>query len=223
MTSHLVYGVIDPGELPAGESLALHPPASFARWTPFRTPPSRSMALPWPDPINFQHHIAIARDASIAEHHKNLTRAGDGPGGAEDGQWYELHAGEHVSPTLLPLVCDVFPGLLPIAAHPLALTLLHDRFPTVTMTIEFKSPIPQGTRAIGVFGSGRFIGEPQGRHELYTEVWTAPAGITDKDVQLADEWRGEQRCLAIAHQMALTIQTGANHKNAKEGSGKPRL
>jgi hypothetical protein len=113
---------------------------------------------------------------------------------------------------------------LPIAAHPLALTLLHDRFPTVTITIEFKSPIPQGTRTIGVFGSGRFIEDPQGRHELYTEVWTAPAGITDKDVQLAEEWRG-QRCLAIAHQMALTIQTGTatNHKNAEKGGGKPRL
>jgi len=91
------------------------------------------------------------------------------------------------------------------------------------MSIEFKSPIPQGTRTIGVFGSSRFIGDPQGRHELYTEVWTAPTDITDKDVQVADEWRVGQRCLASAHQMALVIQTGANHKNAEKGSGKSRL
>ena len=221
MTSHLVYGVIDPGELPAGESLALHAPAPLARWTPFRTPPSRSMASLWLDLINFQHHIVIARDTSVAEHHENLTRTGDGPGGVEEGRWYELHAGEQVSPAFLPLVCGVFPGLLPGATH--ALTLSNNRFPTVTMSIEFKSPIPQGTRTIGVFGSSRFIEDPQGRHELYTEVWTAPAGITDKDVQLADEWRVGQRCLASARQMALVIQTGANHKNAEKGSGKPRL
>ena len=179
------------------------------------------MALPWPDLINFQHHITVARDTSVAVHHANLTRTGDGPGGAEDGRWYELHAGEHISPAFLPVVCDVFPALLPGVSH--ALTLSHNLFPTVTMSIEFKSPIPQGTRTIGVFGSGRFIGDPQGRHNLYTEVWTAPADITDKEIQLGDEWREGQRCLASAHQMALVIRRGANPKNAKKGSGKPRL
>jgi len=221
VTSHLIYGVIDPGNLPASESFTLHAPTPLARWTPFRMPPSRSMPYLWPDLVNFQHHMAIARDTSVAEHHENRSRTGHGPGGVEDGRWYELHAGEQVSPAFLPVVCDVFPGLFIGASH--ALTLSHNRFPTVTMSIEFKSPIPQGTRTIGVFGSGCFIGDPQGRHELYTEVWTAPAGITDKDVQLADEWRGGQRCLASAHQMALVIQTGASHQNAETGSGKPKL
>jgi len=213
--------VIDPGKLPTGELLALHSPAARARWTPLRMLPSRSMTLPWPELVNFQHHITVMHDTSVSEHHERLTRAGDGPGGVEDGRWYELNAGERISPAFLPVVCDVFPGLLPEAAH--GLTIPPNRFPTVTMSVEFKSPIPQGTRTVGVFGAGRFIENPQGRHELYTEVWTAPANITDKHVQLPDNWREGQRCLASAHQMALVIRPGPKPRNGEKGSEKPRL
>jgi hypothetical protein len=208
--------VIDPGEARAGESLALHSPAPHARWTPFRVIPSRSIPIPWPDPINFKHHLSTARDTSVAEHHEKLTRAGDGSGGVEDGRWYEVHEGERTSPAFLPVVCDVFPGLLSGAAH--GLTFPRIRCPTVTMSIEFKSPIPPGTRTVGVFAAGRFIENPQGRHELYAEVWTAPANITDKDIQVLDDWRVGQRCLAVAHQMALVVQTGAKHRNGEGGS-----
>jgi hypothetical protein len=116
--------VIDPGGLSAGESLALHAPTPLVRWTPFRMPPSCSMTYLWPDLVNFQHHMAIARNTSIAEHHENLTRTGHGTGGVEDARWYELHAGKHVLLAFLPVVCDVFLGLFPGASH--ALTLSHN-------------------------------------------------------------------------------------------------
>jgi len=224
--SHLVYGVIDPGELPAGESFALHAPAPMARWTPFHVPPSRSVLLEWPDTVNFHRQIIMSRDTSVAKRHQKLARAGEGPGGVEDGRWYELRQGERITPTFLPVVCDVFPGLLFEAVH--ADRLRRNRFPTVTISLEFKAPIPLGTRTVGVFGAGRFIEDPQGRHEFYAEVWTAPTNITDQESdarQLPDNWREGQRCLATAHQMALVINPRAEHKrdDRRKGSVQSRL
>jgi len=224
--SHLVYGMIDPGELPAGEPFALHAPSPKARWTPFRVLPSRSVLLKWPDMVNFHRQIILSRDTSVAERHEKLARAGEGPGGVEDCRWYELQPGERITPSFLPVLCDVFPGLLPEAAH--AVRRQHSRFPTVTMSLEFKAPIPPGTRTVGVFGAGRFIEDPQGRHELYTEVWTAPTNITDRESdtkQLPDNWRDEQRCLATAHQMALVINPRAERKpnDGRKGNMQSRL
>ncbi|KAI9452445.1 thioesterase-like superfamily-domain-containing protein [Russula earlei] len=216
VTSHLVYGVIDPGEPPANESFALRAPAPKARWTPFRMLPSRAVPLEWPDAVNFHGQILISRDNSVAEHHERLA-AGEGPGGVEDGRLYELHPGEHISSSILPVICDVFPGLLPAAVQ--GVTLGPNWFPTVTMAIEFKAPIPQGIRTVGVFAAGRFIENPQGRHELYTEVWTAPANITDRHAQLPDNWREGQRCLAVAHQMALV----ATFQRWDKGSAQQKL
>ena len=223
-----MYGVIHPGELPAGESFALHAPAPKARWTPFRVLPPRSVLLEWPDIVNFHRHIIMSRDTSVAERHEKLARAGEGPGGVEDGRWYELRPGERITPSFLPVVCDVFPGLLPEAAH--ADRLRRNRFPTVTISLEFKAPIPLGTRTVGVFGAGRFIEDPQGRHEFYAEVWTAPANITDRESdarQLPDNWREGQRCLATAYQMALVIdprpRSEWKRNDRRKGSVQSRL
>ena len=214
-----MYGVTDPGALPSSESLVLYPPAPLARWTPFRMSPSRSLPLQWEDIVNFRHHITLSRDTSVGEHNEKLTRAGDGPGGIEEGRWYELRSGEHISSALLPFLCDVMPALLPEAVHPLP----HSKFPTVTMSVEFKAPIPNGSRTVGVFAAGRFVENPLCRHEIYAEVWTAPANITDKDVELPDNWREGQRCLATAHQMALVVQARDKRTDRREGGENAKL
>jgi len=216
-TSHFIYAAIASDELPAGDPLPLHAPAPHARWTPFRVLPSRSDPLKWLDGINFPHHVTLSRDTSVAGHHERLTRAGEGPGGVEEGRWFELRAGERISPAFLPLVCDVIPGILPTAVNQPS-----ERHPTLTMSLEFRAPIPPGSRTIGVFGAGRFIERPQGRHDFYAEVWTAPANITDGDAQLPENWREGQRCLASAHQMALVTRPGANNGGG-QGSEKSRL
>ncbi|KAI0301133.1 thioesterase-like superfamily-domain-containing protein [Multifurca ochricompacta] len=175
--------------------------------------------LPMAKMVHFSHHVTISRDISIGERHEKLTHTGNGSGGVEEGRWHELQPGERITPSFLPLICDVFPGLLPVAAYPLKRAW----FATVTMSMEFMAPIPRGTRTIGVFGSGRFIENPQGRHDFYAEVWTAPANITDKDAELPENWREGQRCLGVSHQMALVIPFEGEHKKGKNGGKKSNL
>jgi len=90
------------------------------------------------------------------------------------------------------------------------------RFPTLVMALEFKSPIPKdyNTRTVGVYSSGTFLGSPQGRHDVYTEVWTSPCNLSEGEEQ--EGWRDKQRCLAIATQMALAVPIGLNkHQKGK--------
>ena len=91
----------------------------------------------------------------------------------------------------------------------------------MTLSIEFKNRIPppsllHSDHTVGLYSSGRFMTEPQGRHDVYVEVWTAPSNIGEgRD---ADNWRDDQVCLAIATQMALTLPMEVNEK-----LGKPKL
>lgn len=53
---------------------------------------------------------------------------------------------------------------------------------------------------------------PQGRHDAYVEIWTAPSNIGEgKEV---DGWREEQVCLAISTQMALVVSMDVNARTA---------
>lgn len=92
------------------------------------------------------------------------------------------------------------------------------------MSIEFKAKLPYpppsasqqpySPRTIGLYSTGRFLAG--GRHDAYGEVWTAPSAIgqatTSADADAG--WRGEQICLAVSHQMALTIPLEVNLKRA---------
>ena len=103
-------------------------------------------------------------------------------------------------------------------------------FATVVMSIEFKSKIPSfhsvkssqfSPRTVGVYTEGRFMSE--GRHDSFVEVWTSPANIGGSDridglSNTDTSWRENQVCLAISHQMALTIPIAKNLRKAK---GKP--
>lgn len=103
------------------------------------------------------------------------------------------------------------------------LTLGRSWFPTMTLAIEFKSPIPapsdiHASRTVGLYSSGRFLNDPQGRHDVYVEVWTAPCNLGEgKEV---DGWRDNQVCLAVATQMALTIPMEANQERGRRNAAR---
>jgi hypothetical protein len=83
-------------------------------------------------------------------------------------------------------------------------------YPTMAIAIEFKSPIPSSPcyapRTVGLYSSGRFINDPQGRHDAYVEIWTAPEG------RETEGWRDKQVCLAVSSQMALTVHMEVNRR-----------
>lgn len=86
--------------------------------------------------------------------------------------------------------------------------------------LEYKAKIPDdpmiSKRTVGLYSSGRFMHE--GRHEVYVEIWTSPTNIGE-GVEV-DGWRDKQVCLAIAHQMALTIPAPIPKEKAVRGSSK---
>ena len=82
-------------------------------------------------------------------------------------------------------------------------------------SLEYKAAIPDdplfSTRTVGLYSSGRFMHE--GRHDAYVEIWTAPSSIGEgREVH---GWREKQVCVAIAHQMALTVPASLNMRNAR--------
>jgi len=71
---------------------------------------------------------------------------------------------------------------------------------------------------VGLYSSGRFLNDPQGRHDAYVEVWTAPCNIGEGE--MVRGWRDEQVCLAVSTQMALTIPMEVNHGRGKKDAAK---
>jgi hypothetical protein len=63
----------------------------------------------------------------------------------------------------------------------------------------------------------------EGRHDVYTEVWTAPCGIGDSTAVVDPDWRDRQVCLVVANQMAMTMAGSVNSakgaKAARQGQG----
>lgn len=95
------------------------------------------------------------------------------------------------------------------------------------MTVEYKFPLPKPSdktkaqRTVAIYTSGKFVNDPSCRHEVYGEIWTAPADIDDGEKPSSDDWKEDQRCLAVTTQMALTVPAAVNLK--KGGSVKPKL
>ena len=88
-------------------------------------------------------------------------------------------------------------------------------FPTMVLNIDFKFPIPRSSsdyasRTVGLYSSGHFINDPQGRHNQYTEVWTAPCNLGEGGA--VDGWRDKQVCLATSTQMALVMPMEVNRQ-----------
>ncbi|THH16529.1 hypothetical protein EW146_g4124 [Bondarzewia mesenterica] len=224
VTVHAIFGnFASPDPPPTGPPLTLVPPAPAARVTPFNVHPSDLRPSTKRTRWNFAQYIHAARDRAIHERHQRLTKSGEGAGGVEGGGWYSfIDSSDELTPSALGFFVDLFPDTLPMMAYP---DLPLSWFPTVTMSIQFYARIPRESpnhslRTVGIFTTGRFIDEPMGRHDIYVEVWTAPGDIAGGE-QPKQGWREQQRCLAVSHQMALTLPMEVNERKRKPAAELP--
>jgi len=219
VTAHSVFGILDPSSGPPSEpALTLLPPSPLARLTPFQTHPSNSSPSPPNSRWNFGSYVRRTKDLLIRERHERLAETGNGTGGIETGGWYQLtDPADRLTPSTLALFADLFPDSLPWAANK---NLPRSWYPTVVMSLEFKSPISRSSavhspQTVGVFMSSKFINDPQGRHDTYVEVWSAPGDIADGK-RVKEGWREEQRCLLVSHQMGLVLPMEVNERKGRK-------
>lgn len=209
------------------KSLTLVPPHSLARVTPFETHPATLGPTPLRSRLNFRNQLSGASLPDVLRH---------SAGPVEAGRWYTFNdPHDRLSPSAIAFFADLFGSNLVGKAYP---DLPTSWFPTVTLSIQFYAPVPRVTdtsalspssdRSVGVWSSGRFVQDPQGRHDVYVEVWTAPGDVgaavgpdgTIREGVVKDGWRQEQRCLAIAHQMALVLPMEVNTRKGNKGASK---
>ncbi|PPQ92848.1 hypothetical protein CVT25_004336 [Psilocybe cyanescens] len=220
ITTHLIFGII--GRHPKDKvNLTLNPPSTYARRVPLYAHPSKAITKPMDRRWTFRPHVTWTDEPNI--HTKNQPNGENrtssstvGGGGLEWGAWLEFKDTNEIitNPSLCFLVdmCLNSPSLLPKSERP---GLTTSWFPTMVLSVEFKNKIPPpsvkyAARTVGIYSLGRFITPPQGRHDAYVEVWTAPSGI--REGEEVDGWRDDQFCLAIATQMALTLPMEVNEK-----------
>ncbi|TFY55667.1 hypothetical protein EVG20_g9233 [Dentipellis fragilis] len=228
VTTQSVFGNMDPAAAPPSEiAMTLEPPSPLARVTPFHTHPSTcTPAKSW-SRLNFKHHMLHAQDPSIAERHERLTAAGIGEGGTEQGVWAGFaDPSDKLSASALAFFADLGPNKL-------AAAVLRDKgrasawFPTIVLSLEFRAPLPReggrlSTRTVGAIMTSRFMDAPQGRHDIRVELWSAPASAEIGDgKEVKEGWREEQRCLLVAHQMALVMPMEVNLRNAQRAAVGP--
>ncbi|KAI0264004.1 hypothetical protein BC834DRAFT_971059 [Gloeopeniophorella convolvens] len=171
-----------------------------------------------PSHMNFAPQLRNATDPAVASRFAQLTRAGDGPGGADSGCWFTfVDPAERLTHVALAFCGDAAPGVLHRAIEGSTHAPARYWLATIVLTLEFKARLPEGAaqRTVGVFSSGRFLDEPSGRHNCDIEVWSAPAELEEDPASGADapeDWREKSRCLLVAHQMALTVQMEVNQR-----------
>ncbi|KDR82862.1 hypothetical protein GALMADRAFT_238476 [Galerina marginata CBS 339.88] len=226
--AHCIFGVNGPH--PKDKlNLTLNPPSSYARRHPLHTHPSKAAVKPMRHTWKFHPWVKWSEDEDILAKNRmdspsRTTSSTIGGGGLEWGAWFEFtDIYDEISNSSLCFLVDIFlniPSLLPKSER---VGLTTSWFPTMTLSVEFKNKIPppsssHASRTVGLYSTGRFMTPPQGRHDVYVEVWTAPSNIGEG--KEAQNWRDNQVCLAVATQMALTLPMEVNMKKGKEGSVK---
>jgi len=221
--THVIFGTNAP-VLTKHLQFTLLPPSPYARRLPLYTHPCEATVIPIRHTWKFHDHIKWTNEPRFLTKNKidSPTRANSssvGGEGLEWGAWFEfVDEEESITNTSLTFLVDMFlntPTLLPKSERP---GLTTSWYPTMTLAMEFKAPIPQPSplrakRTVGLYSSGKFMNHPQGRHDIYVEVWTAPSEI-GKGMP-TEGWRDNQVCLAVATQMALTMSAEANERVAR--------
>ncbi|KAK0221538.1 thioesterase-like superfamily-domain-containing protein [Armillaria fumosa] len=229
ITSHLIFGILTP--LTGSPNKTLAPPSPYARRVPlYRHPSTAPLELEKiRDVYKFRRYFQCTQEPEIRTKAalNSPTRTNEatiGGGGVEGGTWFGLtDRDERITTPSLALFADAFlniPVLIP-KSQPQALRW--GWFPTMVITLEFKFPIPppskdHASRTVGMFWRGHFINDPQGRHETYVELWSAPSDIGE-GVEV-DGWRDKQVCLAVANQMSLSLPMEVNLKQGSNDSAK---
>lgn len=222
VTTHMIFG--HNGPAPGDKALlTLSPPSPYSRRVPLHCHPSRAPKKQVNDRWVFKHHIRWTEEPEIEARnqpdHSNRTNSVTiGGGGTEWGAWLGFsEERETITPPAIAFLVDMFSNLPTMLPRSERKGLGSSWFPTVTMSIEFKAPIPKpsdfhASRTVGLYSTGKFINHPQGRHEAYVEAWTAPTNIGEG--KFVEDWRDKQVCLAIATQMALVIPFDEASKRA---------
>ncbi|KAK7057206.1 thioesterase-like superfamily-domain-containing protein [Favolaschia claudopus] len=226
ITTHIIFGSLS--------APRLVPPSPYARRLPLYVHPSvavdTQMARPW----RFKKHIRWAADPFLRAQNDPTSRSRTssttiGGGGLVWGAWFQLTGiEEQITPVSIAFLADTFnnlPSLLPRSERG-GLVPCDTWFPTMTLSIEFKAPIPppsleHSARTVGLYSTGTFWGEPQGRHDAYVEIWTAPVELGEGSER--EGWRENQVCLATATQMALSMSMKVNAERAKYDAPKVKL
>ncbi|KXN88086.1 hypothetical protein AN958_07545 [Leucoagaricus sp. SymC.cos] len=213
VTTHIIFARNGPASTDKA-LLTLQPPSSYARRIPLHSHPSGALKQEIRYPWGFKDHIEMSEEAEIHArnkiNHPNRTNSASiGGGGTEWGSWISLaEKGERITSPAIAFFADMCPNSLILLPRSERQGLVNSWFPTLTLSIEFKSPIPppsehNASRTVGLYSTGTFMNHPQSRHEMYVEVWTAPTNLGEG--KPVDGWRDKQVCLAIATQMALAI------------------
>ncbi|KAF7967604.1 hypothetical protein HWV62_33693 [Athelia sp. TMB] len=227
ITAHLIFGVLAPHPSDPGPKLTLAPPSSYARRHPVHSHPSSAILHPPRDNWTFGDLMAWAPDPIYLERnepHNAAARTNNetiGGGGVEWGSWFELkHERDRLTTPSLCFMADMVQftaELLPDSENGgMGVGSWH---PTIVFNIEFKSPIPRASphhssTTVGLYSSGCFLNDPQGRHNTYAEVWTAPCGIGQGREE--SDWRDKQVCLATSSQMTLCLPMEVNYKRGSK-------
>ncbi|KAG2023796.1 hypothetical protein CC2G_001411 [Coprinopsis cinerea AmutBmut pab1-1] len=216
------------------DNFILQPPSPYARRIPIYSHPSQATRQPMFEVWKDKDHVSWAWDEqTLAQNQpdhpkrKSVGKDSVGGGGTEWAAWYQFTAPtEKLSSAYIPFLADMFVNtthLIPEeeGGEPEAAAWS----PTLTLAIDFKFPIRLLTpewharRTAGLYSAGRFINYPQGRHDIYVEVWSAPSEIGE-GAPPKEGWREKQVCLAVATQMALTLPVAVNLRNGKrKGQG----
>ncbi|KDQ25348.1 hypothetical protein PLEOSDRAFT_1077944 [Pleurotus ostreatus PC15] len=222
---HAIFGVMEPEEATPGHDglkAAMAPPSKYARHLPLHHHPSNATELPMSTAFGFHQHTKWTDEPELREENGTRT-ARVGGGGVQWGTWFELTGkDERITASSLAFLVDMFVNTPMIMSGVDNVGLPHSWFPTMMLAIEFKYPIPKtgeyASRTVGLYSKGNYFNEPSGHHDIYVEVWTAPANIGEGSIE--DGWRDKQRCLATATQMALTVPFEVNARKAARASSK---
>ncbi|OBZ79469.1 hypothetical protein A0H81_00070 [Grifola frondosa] len=202
--THMIFGVLapPPTDPPATRILTLEPPHPKARRTPMQTHPSKCTHVPdtryW---LNNGHFIDAHDPVYVA-------RAKSDAEGLQWGTYMTLTSEQGpLRPSMIPFLADSAMGL--VESMGTVQEMRKRWFPTITLTIEFKFPIPSlssadhSPRTVALFSSGSFVNDPQARHDNRVELWTAPSDIGVGEVR--EGWRETQRCLAVANCVMMVV------------------
>ncbi|THU80953.1 hypothetical protein K435DRAFT_873869 [Dendrothele bispora CBS 962.96] len=227
VSSHLIFGVINPSE---PTDITLNPPSPYARRLPLHRHPSNApLSNEWSSVYTYRSRMYTTDEPEITVNNAkdSPTRTNSktiGGGGIDWASWCGFtDKTERITTQSLAFFADAFTNAPMLLEDQDGNAVRKHWYPTTVMTLEFKSPIPPPSqvhagRTVGVWSTGKFINEPSGRHDQYTEIWTAPCDVGeggDEGKGPGDEWRDKQVCLATSYQMALMVPMARNYANRK--------
>ncbi|KAF9262892.1 hypothetical protein L218DRAFT_866279 [Marasmius fiardii PR-910] len=230
LLTHHIFGVLTPAPESSDSVLTITPSSRYARRLPLYHHPSNAAPVSLREVYQFAPRLKATRGPEISAKNaldgfNRTNETSIGGYGLEWGQWLTFTNKQDIlTPPSIAFMADMFrspPSLLPKSER----TGLPEVawFPTLTMTLEFKFPVPSysSRRTVGLYTNCRFVNDPQGRHDVYIEVWSAPCNVGEGEID--NGWREKQVCLAVSTQTALIVPMRTNTAKTKGGDKASKL